>query len=198
MGVPFDSGHILGLRRWTASSVGESFTSIWHRNPTGEWRFHETVDCAISCSRWFGGGARESIPSTIDLHWTDDWTLRVRSEVIDWTVSLTTTPVTRLMSVVGGNLPAGLWNARPMLAAMERTASAAMGVGKVGLTGMTPNGQHFNANPLRVWRVKHSQATVDGQPIGAPSPLPTQAQVGDFLIPQRGIFAIGRVFMTPA
>jgi hypothetical protein len=35
MGLPFRSGHVLGLRRWTASSIGESFTSIWHRDPDG-------------------------------------------------------------------------------------------------------------------------------------------------------------------
>ena len=35
MGLPFASGHILGLRRWTASSVGDRFTSIWHRDSTG-------------------------------------------------------------------------------------------------------------------------------------------------------------------
>jgi hypothetical protein len=35
MGLPFASGHILGLRRWTASSVGDRFTSIWQRDPTG-------------------------------------------------------------------------------------------------------------------------------------------------------------------
>ena len=26
MGLPFASGHVLGLRRWTASSVGDRFT----------------------------------------------------------------------------------------------------------------------------------------------------------------------------
>ena len=44
MGLPFSSGHILGLRRWTASSVGDRFTSIWHRDPIGHWTFYESVD----------------------------------------------------------------------------------------------------------------------------------------------------------
>jgi hypothetical protein len=30
MGLPFASGHVIELRRWTASSVGDKFTSIWH------------------------------------------------------------------------------------------------------------------------------------------------------------------------
>jgi hypothetical protein len=28
MGLPFSPGHVLGLRRWTASSVGDGYTSI--------------------------------------------------------------------------------------------------------------------------------------------------------------------------
>ena len=35
MGLPFSSGHVLGLRRWTAASIGDAFTSIWHRDPAG-------------------------------------------------------------------------------------------------------------------------------------------------------------------
>src|SRR6516225_7984354 len=54
MGLPFRSGHVLGLRRWTASSVGDRFTSIWHRNPEGRWTFYESVSCDIACSRYFG------------------------------------------------------------------------------------------------------------------------------------------------
>jgi len=196
MGVPFDSGHVLGLRRWTASSVGQPFTSIWHRDPEGVWRFYESVDCDIACSRWFGHGTRESIPSAIQLTWRDDSTLQITSETIDWTVSLAATPITQMMSAVGGRLPERWWNADPVLAGMQRAAAAVMGVGKVGLRGGTPNGQHFKANPTRVWRVRDSHATIDGQTAGTPAPLPQQAQLGDFLIPQQGIFAIGRVYLS--
>jgi hypothetical protein len=54
MGLPCRSGHVLGLRRWTASSVGEPSTSIWHRNSAGRWTFHETVRSEIACTRYFG------------------------------------------------------------------------------------------------------------------------------------------------
>src|SRR5580704_16445577 len=43
MGLPFQSRHLLGLRRWTASSIGEAFTSIWHRNREGQWTFYESA-----------------------------------------------------------------------------------------------------------------------------------------------------------
>jgi hypothetical protein len=54
MGLPFGSGHVLGLRRWTASSVGEGFTSIWHRDPAGRWTFYGPPGCPRPCPqrRW--------------------------------------------------------------------------------------------------------------------------------------------------
>lgn len=102
MGLTFRSGHVLGLRRWTASSVGAGFTSIWHRDPDGRWTFYE------------------SVPSS--------------------------------------------------------------------------NGQPFEAN--RIWFVTSSEAVVEGQEVGPIGPLAEQAHLRDFYIPQRGIFAIGRVFVT--
>jgi hypothetical protein len=35
------------------------------------------------------------------------------------------------------------------------------------------------------------------QDLGGVSPLPVQTRLGDFWIPQRGIFAIGRAFFEP-
>ena len=58
MGLPFASGYILGLRRWTTSSVGESFTSIWHRDPGGRWTFYESVRCEVACTRYFGSAVQ--------------------------------------------------------------------------------------------------------------------------------------------
>lgn len=41
------------LRRWTASSVGEGFSSVWHRDPAGRWTFYESVTDVV-CGRYFG------------------------------------------------------------------------------------------------------------------------------------------------
>jgi len=35
MGLPFRSGHVLGLRRFPASSIGPGYRSVWHRDPQG-------------------------------------------------------------------------------------------------------------------------------------------------------------------
>ena len=41
MGLPFRSGHILGLRRFSASSIGPGYRSVWHRAPSGRWTFYQ-------------------------------------------------------------------------------------------------------------------------------------------------------------
>jgi hypothetical protein len=39
---------------------------------------------------------------------------------------------------------------------------------------------------------------VEGENLGPTGPLAEQAHMADFYFPQRGIFAVGRVFVTPA
>ena len=198
MGLPFGSGHVLGLRRWTASSVGEGFTSIWHRDPAGRWTFYESVPSEVACTRYFGASVERVQVGPIALDWEDERRLRVSSAdgAVDWTIELGSTRVTRMMSGIGSALPLAAWRSRPVLLAMERVATLSLGVGKVKLTGMTSNGQPFDANPLRIWLVTNSHAVVEGRELGPTGPLVEQAYLGDFYIPQRGIFALGRVFVT--
>ena len=63
---------------------------------------------------------------------------------------------------------------------------------------MAPNGQRFVANPLRIWVAGASRATVEGTELGEMGPAPDQAHLQDFAIPQRGVFAIGRVLFENA
>jgi len=44
--------------------------------------------------------------------------------------------------------------------------------------------------------VTSTDAVVEGQELGETGPLDDQAHLRDFYIPKRGIFAIGRVFVT--
>jgi hypothetical protein len=199
MGQTFASGHVLGLRRWTASSVGEQFTSIWHREPDGTWHFYESAQPQVACSRWFGHGVQESMVVPIDVTWVGPAQLRVFAEGrVDWRLTLAASPMTRVMSAMGAVMPLAAWRSTPMLKAMGAMASATLGVGKVSMTGLTANGLPFDANPLRIWRVVDTEATINGADAGPPAPLAQQARLGDFWIPQRGIFAMGRVFVgTP-
>jgi hypothetical protein len=199
MGLPFRSGHVLGLRRWTASSVGEGYTSIWHRDPAGRWTFYQSAPAEIACTRYFGADVQRVQVGPIALDWEDDRRFRVHtvdSPEVDWKIELGSTTITRMMSVFGSALPMSAWRSRPVLSAMGHVAGRSLGVGTVKLTGMTSNGQPFDANPLRIWFVTDSQAVVEGQELGPPGPLAEQAHLRDFYIPQRGIFAIGRVFVT--
>jgi hypothetical protein len=199
MGLPFASGHILGLRRWTASSVGESFTSIWHRDPGGCWTFYESLRCEVACTRYFGAAVQKVQVEPIEVGWEGPRRLRVftaDSGAVDWTIEVGPTLVTRMMSALGSSLPLGAWRSRPILSLMGFVAGRALGVGKVQLTGLTANGQHFDANPLRIWYVTASCATVQGEDLGPIGPLAEQAHMADFFFPQRGIFAMGRVFVS--
>ncbi|HAM01736.1 MAG TPA: hypothetical protein DCQ30_05850 [Acidimicrobiaceae bacterium] len=199
MGLPFASGHVLGLRRWTASSVGDRFTSIWHRNPTGQWTFYESAPCEVACSRYFGDGVERFFEGPIDLDWEASARLRIRTAdgAVDWTVEMEATARTRAMSAASSALPMAAWRSGPVLRAMGAMAGPFLGVGKVQLTGTTSNRQHFEANPLRIWYVADSHAVVEGEDLGPIGALAEQAHMADFYFPQRGMFAVGRVFVSP-
>jgi hypothetical protein len=199
MGLPFRSGHVLGLRRWTASSVGEGYTSIWHRDPAGRWTFYQSAPAEIACTRYFGAGVERVQAGPIAVDWEGDRRLHVHtvdSPAVDWRIKLGSSPVTRLMSLIGSALPMAAWRSRPVLSTMGRVAGQSLRVGTVKLSGTTSNGQPFDANPLRIWLVTDSHAVVEGHELGPTGPLAEQAHLADFYIPQRGIFAIGRFFAT--
>ncbi|MFE3293709.1 hypothetical protein [Rhodococcus sp. NPDC059234] len=198
MGLPFASGHCLALRHFAASSIGPGYTSVWHRNPAGRWVMYTSSAPDTGCPRYFSRALSESRTATITVTWTGPASLQTTvDDTIDWSLTLTRSPATRAMSVAGSLLPAALWRNDHVLALMARVAGPLLGVGRVGLTGTAPNGQSFRANPRRLWAVDDSRATVDGIDLGAPGPLPDQARLGDFWLPQRGMFAIGEAYFTP-
>ena len=53
MGLTFQSGHVLSLRRWPATSIGPGYTSVWHRTPEGSWTMYADAPPALSCARYF-------------------------------------------------------------------------------------------------------------------------------------------------
>ena len=59
IGLPFDSGHVLSLRRFPASSIGPGYTSVWHRDPEGRWTFYQDALPELACSRYFGVEIRD-------------------------------------------------------------------------------------------------------------------------------------------
>ncbi|WP_020523633.1 hypothetical protein, partial [Catelliglobosispora koreensis] len=109
-----------------------------------------------------------------------------------WDVLLAATPITRIFSSLGSHMPPGLWRQKWMLTAMSTIAGPVLGAGAITLHGNTPNGHQFEANPARIWYLSHIQVSISGNDLGPTGPLPEQATLGGFRIPQRGIFAIGQ------
>ena len=70
MGVPFASGDILAMRRWPASSLGEPYTSVWHRDRRGRWTIYSDVPPNLACPRFFGSAISEAAVREIDITWT--------------------------------------------------------------------------------------------------------------------------------
>src|SRR5215213_4635419 len=71
MGLPLASGHVLALRRFPASSLGPGYTSVWHRDPSGDWAFYSDVDPGLSCARFFGNALARAERNAITLTWSD-------------------------------------------------------------------------------------------------------------------------------
>ncbi len=101
------------------------------------------------------------------------------------------------MNTVGSLIPSPLWRNRGVLRLMGLVASTVLGAGRLGLSGRAPNGQSFMANPRLMWLIPSSKATLDSQDLGEIGPISVQERLGDFWIPQRGIFVIGDALFEP-
>lgn len=196
MGLPFSSGHVLALRRFTASSVGSGYTSVWHRDPDGDWTFYANISPRQSCARFFGAIVNEVIETAITLTWTGRSHLRVAMPAVrfEWEIEAGATPATRFMNAMARKLPGAAWHNPAFLEMIGLMARPLLGVGRVGLHGRVPNGQRFIANPRTLWAVVDSSAQLGGTDFGPPGPIEPQAHLGDFWIPQRGIVAMGQAY----
>jgi hypothetical protein len=190
IGLPFASGHYLALRDFQASSFGPAYRSVWHRDPAGAWSIYSTAPAEQSCPRYLSSAlSRPTISTPIDVTWLDDHRLRVYiDDAVDWSLEARPTLATRLMTAMSGQMPAASWTNRAVMAAMGRMAGPMLSAGRMRLSGVLPNGQEFSAAPQRIWGIADSSASIDGRDVGPIGPLPEQDHLGDFWLPQRGIF----------
>jgi hypothetical protein len=100
MGLPFASGHILGLRRFPASSIGPGYRSVWHRDPGGRWTFYQDQPAELACTRYFGADVEEVREGPIEISWTGprSFELSAGSGELVWTLELASTPVTSALN----------------------------------------------------------------------------------------------------
>ncbi len=198
MGLTFASGHVLGLRRFTASSIGPAYTSVWHRDPDGRWEFFQDQPDDQACSRYFGAALAGTRRARIGLDWPGPAALRVAiaEAGFSWDLTLQASAASRALNAVGTAVPDRAWRWPALLAVMGPAAGQALRAGRVALAGQAPNGQAFVVSPQRIWLIARSSARLGGADFGPPGPLSEQARLGGFWIPQRGLFALGRAYFT--
>ena len=196
MGLPFHSGHVLGLRRFPASSVGPAYTSVWHRKPDGAWTFYSDTPPMQSCTRYFGSEVDKFVEAPIAIEWPtpDSVLVSIQAAGLECRAHISATLITKAMNVLGSVMPDALWKNSLVLDLMAGVAGVTLNAGKLRMHGRAPNGQSFIANPLLIWTIPRAEASLKGESFGDVGPLTRQAWLGDFAIPQRGMFVIGRAF----
>lgn len=199
LGLPFDTGHVLALRRFPASSVGPGYTAVWHRAPGGRWTMYVDVAPRYACPRYFGRDVSRIVETEIVISWTGSshFSVVTGAAGFHWDVRVIPTPRTRLMNRGVRLVPGPFWRSRRVLGLVGRLAGPLLGIGTLRLYGRVPNGHDFMAVPGPVWAVAESSAVVEGENVGEPGPLDRQARLRDFWIPQRGLLAFGESSFDP-
>ncbi|MBO8190611.1 hypothetical protein ITI46_02640 [Streptomyces oryzae] len=195
IGLPFASGHVLGMRRFPLSSVGPGYTSVWHRAPDGSWEFWSTATPGLSCARYAGAVSAESRRSDLRIDWPQPDRLRITSEDpdLDWEMVVGATRLSSALTAVARRLPRRFLDRGAVLSLLGPAAGTLLHTGPLALTGRMPNGQTFRLVPEYVWPLTDGRARLRGADLGPPGPLPRQAALGGFRIPQRGLLAAGSV-----
>ncbi len=196
MGLPFASGHVLAMRRFPASSIGPGYSSVWHRTPSGAWTFWQDQAADRGCARYFSAAVSTVTETEVVVEWPglDELRVRVPEADLDWRSTMVATPRSKAFNALGSVLPDRAWRSPRLLSTMGPVAGRVLGVGAIRMAGRAPNGQSFVANPQRIWYVAEATAVLAGVDFGRPGPLSPQAGVGEFTIPQQGVFAVGRAF----
>jgi hypothetical protein len=199
LGLPFESGHVLGLRRFPASSIGSGYTSIWYRSPEGRWSFWSTAEPEVSCARYTGEVSDDTRQTAIRLAWPESYRLTIAADdlSLSWEVTFAASPASSALSALSQRLPGQFLANERVLRALGPVAGTLLGTGRLALTGRMPNRQTFHLVPSHVWMVTASRAQLGATDFGRPAPLPRQAAIGDFRIPQKGLLAVGVLDVDP-
>lgn len=194
MGLTFASGHVLGLRRWEASSLGTPYAAVWHRDPGGRWRVISDVAADLSCARYISALTSESQVLPIALTWEADDALEVRVDGIGlrWRLTFASHPLFVGYAGFAALAPAAAVRSAPARWMLERVGAPLLGAGRIRLAGRMPNGQRYRLLPERMWLVATSEATLHGRALGVPEPPMRPVRLGEFIVPERGILAMAR------
>ncbi|WP_237762658.1 hypothetical protein [Arthrobacter sp. ERGS1:01] len=171
LGVPFSSGHYLAFRHFPASSIGPGYRALWLRRPNGEWTVYADAPPELSCARYFGEALAQAMTADVTITWDGPAAATIEVPgIVQWRLGLAATPATRMMGALARHLAPGMWREDRVLRSMGALAGPFLRIGKASFSGAVPNGQSFQAQPLRVWLVRTATATVDGADAGTPAP----------------------------
>ena len=202
MGVPFSSGYVLALRHFPASSVGPGYSSVWIRDPAGVWTMHSTTEPRdllpplLRQRPRIGVDGRDFHPVARRLLLQRGGRRRRGPELGPDAGGDADHPA----HVRGVRRRSGAAVAQPDVPARHggrRRPGAGGGAHRID-GQRCPTAKRFGARPRRMWFVRESTARAQGaQPGTDLRPLPVQDRLGDFWIPQRGIFMIGSSVFEP-
>lgn len=201
LGMPFSSGYYLAFRDFPASSIGPGYRAVWMRRPDQQWTVYADAPPNLSCARYFGSALSAAVTAEITVRWNSPSSATIRiPAVLDWRIELASSRTSSAVSALALRMPAQLWRNERMLRTMGMMVGPLLHAGKMRFSGVVPNGQSFRARPLRVWIVRSACASIDGTDAGRPGPLAQQEHLGDFWLPQRGLFVadLGVTFPSTA
>jgi len=189
LGVPFGSGHYLAFRHFPASSIGPGYHAVWLRRPDRQWTVYADAPPQLSCARYLGSALSAAVETGVTIAWDGPSAAIIRVPgVLNWRIELATSQATNAISALARLMPGWAWRDERVLRGMGLMVRPLLRAGRLRFSGVVPNGQSFQARPLRVWAVRTASATIDGNDAGTPAPLPEQERLGDFCLPQRGLF----------
>ena len=102
-GLPFDSGHVLGLRVFPHNDVAP-YRALWQRDPGGHWSIYvDGPRLDTACPRYFGDACHVTGFARIGLSLDGPATLRVTmdSPALEWTLTATSTRILALLKTMG-------------------------------------------------------------------------------------------------
>lgn len=198
LGITFASGQILALRRFTASSIGPAFSSVWRRDAAGRWSFYVDAEPDLTCARYFGA-AGDVIRADIVMSWhgPTSFSVQVPEAGLAWAVHLVPTLGARALGAVRRGLPPSLRRHPGVRRTVAAAARRMLRVDHLAVAGRTPSGHWFELDAHRFWIVDASSARDHGTHLGPPVVLRTPVRLGDFSIPAWGIFTIGDASFEP-
>ncbi len=175
-GLPFDSGHVLGLRVFPQNDFAP-YRALWHRDPGGRWSIYvDGPRLDTACPRYFGAACHVTGFARIGLTWSGPATLRVTmgSPALEWTLTATSTRILTVLNAMNAAMPLAAWRLRSLVRAREHLASM-LGMGRLRLAATLPGGHAATIMPERMYYVDDSRATLDGTDLGgrpACAPIP--------------------------